>query len=170
MSSSILSNELFLFLWTQNTERQIFLKSDDEEYIDKMIEVGTRAPAMELLEVKPRISSMENECCSVKEIKRLHEENDLAINQYSTSKQMIEKMVFKCPLDKLYSVIASCNYNIQNRFCPVLVEVKDQIALMKSNGKPYLLQVWNLNGECVFERSLQKPVANWNINNDIFIF
>ena len=83
---------------------------------------------------------------------------------------MQKKLMFNCPLDRLYTVKASCNYNMQNSFCPVLVEIKDEVALQMNNNMAYLLQVWNLQGECVFERSLENPVSNWNINGDIFMF
>ena len=46
----------------------------------------------------------------------------------------------------------------------------DEVALLMNNNMAYLLQVWNLQGECVFERSLENPVSNWNINGDIFMF
>lgn len=105
-------------------------------------------------------------------IKNVHEEHSLKKNQCENPKEMLGKLSFKVPLDKLYRLVASCNYNVQNRFCPVLVEIKDKVALLANNEKPYLLQVWNLQGECVFERALEKPVANWNINifHDIFFF
>ena len=66
----------------------------------------------------------------LEEIKYLHDDNKLASNQYSDSKQMQEKLMFKCPLNRLYTVVASCNYNSQNPFCPVLVEIKDEVALL----------------------------------------
>ena len=78
--------------------------------------------------------------------------------------------MFRCPLNKLYTVKASCNYNTKNPFCPVLVEIIDEVALLMNNNMAYLLQVWNLQGECVFERALENPVSNWNINGDIFMF
>ena len=55
-------------------------------------------------------------------------------------------MEFKVPLDKLYKVVASCNYNITNYYCPVLIEVVDRKILAKNGGLPYLLQVWDKQG------------------------
>ena len=34
----------------------------------------------------------------------------------------------------------------------------------------YLLQVWTNKGEMIFEKPLQKSVANWNISDNIFVF
>ena len=55
-------------------------------------------------------------------------------------------MEFKVPLDKLYKVVASCNYNVSNLFCPVLVEVVDKMILAKNGGMPFLIQVWDRQG------------------------
>ena len=52
-------------------------------------------------------------------------------------------MEFKVPLDKLYKVLASCNYNVMNKYCPVLLEIEDETCLNKNGGKPFLLQVWD---------------------------
>ena len=33
-----------------------------------------------------------------------------------------------------------------------------------------MLQVWTDEGELIFERALHKPVSNWNISEEKFIF
>ena len=37
----------------------------------------------------------------------------------------MKDVMFKVPLHELYNVIASCNYNADNYFCPVLVRIID---------------------------------------------
>ena len=78
--------------------------------------------------------------------------------------------MYSIPLDKLYKVIASCQYNEKAEYCPVLVKIIDPTILMKNNQFPFLLQVWTLKGEMVFERPLRKPISNWNISYDKFVF
>ena len=63
--------------------------------------------------------------------------------------------MFKVPLHELYNVIASCNYNAENYFCPVLVKIIDQETLIKNDMYLYLLQVWSRKGEMVYERKLR---------------
>ena len=55
-------------------------------------------------------------------------------------------MEFLVPLDKLYKVHSSCTYNVMNKYCPILVEIEDEICLQKNGGKPFLLQVWDDQG------------------------
>jgi len=42
--------------------------------------------------------------------------------------------------------------------------------LTLNDNKPYLLQVWTQKGDMVFEKALHKPVCNWNITKDKFLF
>ena len=72
----------------------------------------------------------------------------------ATSKELLSKMEFIVPLKNIYRVIASCNYNVMNSYCPVLVKIKDPHVLAKNGGKPYLLQVWDREGQMLFERAL----------------
>ena len=76
----------------------------------------------------------------------------------------------QAPIKKLYKVIASCNYNENADFCPVLVEIIDDKILENNDGQPFLLQVWTKKGEMVFEMSFDHPVCNWNISNNKFVF
>ena len=52
----------------------------------------------------------------------------------------------------------------------MLVKIIDKTILLKNSNLPYLLQVWTIKGEMVFERSLSKPISNWNITSDYFVF
>ena len=82
----------------------------------------------------------------------------------------MKQVMFTVPLNRLYEVLASCQYNEDGYFCPVLVRIKDEKIRMKNNNFEYLLQVWNRKGEMVFERALRQPVCNWNISGNHFIF
>lgn len=104
-------------------------------------------------------------------IAELHKKWQLSEHQFKSSKEMLKKITFNVPLNKLYEVVASCNYNAQNVFCPVLIKIMDETAKIRNGtNRPYLLQVWNNKGEMAFERALQYPVSNWNIANDVFMF
>ena len=35
---------------------------------------------------------------------------------------------------------------------------------------PFLLQVWTIKGEMIFEKPLMKPVVNWNMSKDRLMF
>ena len=93
------------------------------------------------------ISDLKNEKYAKPDvIEERHRENRLEDNQFKTSKGLLNKMEFKVPLEKLYKVVASCNYNIANLYCPVLVEVIDKLILEKNGGMPFLIQVWDRQG------------------------
>ena len=78
--------------------------------------------------------------------------------------------MFRVPLNKLYELVGSCQYNEESDFCPVLVKVQDKKVIEFNGGKRFLLQVWDRNGQMVFERPLDEPVTNWNISGDTFVF
>lgn len=96
--------------------------------------------------------------------------NKLKHKQFKTAKDFMKGVMYNVPLNRLYKVLASCNYNEAGRFCPVIVEIIDQKILMINKGMPFLLQVWNRYGTMVFEKPLKKPITNWNISDDKFIF
>ena len=54
-----------------------------------------------------------------------HNENDLLTNQAKTSKDFMKKAMYSVPLEKLYKVMASCQYNEDADYCPVLVKIID---------------------------------------------
>ena len=78
--------------------------------------------------------------------------------------------MYEVPLDDLYEVVASCQYNSDGEFCPVLLKIIDKSIKRKNGGLPFLLQVWNKRGDMIFERALEKPCCNWNISGDVFLF
>ena len=102
--------------------------------------------------------------------RELHDANNLASHQFKKSKAMMRDIEFTVPIDELYKVVASCNYNINNYYCPVLVKIVDPVILSRNMSMPYLLQVWNRLGEMIFERPLKQPISNWNISGDKFMF
>ena len=78
--------------------------------------------------------------------------------------------MYSVPLNKLYEVVASCQYNEIADFCPVLIKiVNDEIYKVEDQHR-FLLQVWSKFGDMVFERKLRLPISNWNISDDKFIF
>ena len=95
------------------------------------------------------------EGANLADIRRKHEAYKLKSNQFSTAKDFMDKVMFSVPLNKLYQVIGSCNYNEDAEFCPVLVEIIDPIVLRNNNNLKFLLQVWNGNGDMVFEKPLR---------------
>ena len=46
----------------------------------------------------------------------------------------------------------------------MLVEIKDTSILEHNGGKKFLLQVWDIDGNMVYERSLSIPCCSWGIN------
>ena len=96
--------------------------------------------------------------------------NRLKDKQYRTAKEFMKDVMYQVPLNKLYQVLASCNYNESGNFCPALVKIIDPNILRINKNLPFLLQVWNRKGDMVFERPLKQPITNWNISDDKFIF
>ena len=64
------------------------------------------------------------------------------------------KVIYEVPLNKLYKVVASCAYEEGADFCPVLVKIIDEKILRLNDNKPFLLQVWTINGVMIFELPL----------------
>ena len=79
-------------------------------------------------------------------------------------------MEFEVPLNQLYEIVAGCFHTEGSNFCGVLVRIRDRKTLMLNDGKPYLLQIWKRGGTMVFEKSLNRPICNWNVTTDKFIF
>lgn len=55
----------------------------------------------------------------------LHKKNQLKVlnEKMTSSEAFMEHVMYKVPLKELYKVIASCQFNEQGKFCPVLVEL-----------------------------------------------
>ena len=73
-------------------------------------------------------------------------------------------------LSELYEIVAGCFHTEDSEFCGVLVRIVNHEVLDLNDQKPYLLQIWKREGTMLFEKSLTKPVCNWNITKDKFIF
>ena len=99
-----------------------------------------------------------------------HSKNSLEGHQFKIAKDFLNRAEFSVPLDKLYKVLASCNFNENNFYCPVLLQVVNSKIKEHAPDKDYLLQVWTKEGEMVFERALKYPVFNWNVTHDKLMF
>lgn len=51
----------------------------------------------------------------------------------------MKKVMYSVPLNKLYEVLASCQFNENADFCPVLVKIVDYKILEINENFPYLL-------------------------------
>ena len=124
----------------------------------EMIEMGediTTERVGLILQQPPEESNEENESryAKISEIAEAHEKNRLENNLFSSSKELLTELQFIVPLNGLYKLISSCNYNVSNTYCPVLVQIKDE-EIKDQSGKEYLLQVWDREGQMLFERPL----------------
>ena len=72
--------------------------------------------------------------------------------------KFLESLSYRIQLSKLYEIVSSCNYNLKNKWCPVILKIgsslnkEDRIKARINND--YLLQVWSVKGELIFERFL----------------
>lgn len=82
----------------------------------------------------------------------------------------MDKIAYHVPLEKLYEIVACCQFEEGAKFCPVLIKINDEDIIGASGGRPFLLQVWTEAGEMVFEKPLLTPPANWNISGDKLLF
>ena len=82
----------------------------------------------------------------------------------------MKQVSYQVPLNSLYKVVSSCMYEEDGNFCPVLIKIIDPEILRENKNKPYLLQVWTKYGQMVYEKSLDKPVANWNISEKMLVY
>ena len=55
------------------------------------------------------------------DILELHKTNKLSENQFGSSKEFMKQVMYSVPLDKLYRVMASCQFAEDSDFCPVLL-------------------------------------------------
>ena len=102
-----------------------------------------------------------------------------------TGKDYLEAIRFSIPLHDIFTVVDSCHYNYDEEYCPVLLKLgKDYDKHMLAPEEEakfahvhrYQLQIWKKGGDKIFEREIRasaahtKPVVNWNIFGDVFIF
>ena len=99
-----------------------------------------------------------------------HSANSLQGNRITSAKDLMQRVMYQVPLSRLYSIVASCQFDENARFCPILVKINDETIRKNNGGRSFLLQVWNLQGEMAFEKPLEKPVSNWNISNDVLLY
>ena len=52
----------------------------------------------------------------------------------------------------------------------MLVKIVDKDILQKNDNFPFLLQVWSIKGEMIFEKRMMKPPENWNISGNKLIY
>ena len=102
-------------------------------------------------------------------IKKSHEENTLLESQCKSAKEYLRKIRFEVPLDDLYQVSSSCQYDENSEFCPVLVEAKNEGIHDGPNDK-FMLQVWNRQGVMLYEKKMAMPNCKWNISGNMFVF
>ena len=68
-----------------------------------------------------------------------HEDNSLENCQFRSTSEFMNKVRYQVPLNELYEVQASCNYDEDGSFCPVLVKIIDETILRNNKMLPYLL-------------------------------
>jgi hypothetical protein len=73
------------------------------------------------------------------EMMTAHEENSLENCQFRSTSEFMNKVRYQVPLNELYEVQASCNYDEDGSFCPVLVKIIDETILRNNKMLPYLL-------------------------------
>ena len=83
---------------------------------------------------------------TLKQMRKAHADNGLTGNQCASAKGFMKKVMYQIPLRKLYQVVASCQYEEESDFCPVLVKINDETILKGNDSMPFLLQVWTING------------------------
>ena len=78
--------------------------------------------------------------------------------------------MYDVELHKLYEVMASSQYTEDSDFCPVMVKISNEDIIAENGGRQYLLQVWSIKGELVFEKPMEKPVTSWNVSRNKLLF
>jgi hypothetical protein len=67
----------------------------------------------------------------------------------------------------LIRVVKTCAYHSDMPYCPVILEIKHP-QLKEIFGGEYLLQVYNMNGESVFDKVLKCKLRKFSINVKIY--
>ena len=91
---------------------------------------------------------------SLEKIRQAHKKNNPETNQCKDSSDFMHKVMYSVPLNQLYEVVASCNYDEKSNFCPVLIRIVDEKIKSFNPGKHYLVQVWTREGQIIFERAM----------------
>ena len=78
--------------------------------------------------------------------------------QMPNAAEYINKIKFNVDVSQIYQICDSCNYNMENAFCPIILKLGPQMKTInsdsefKTNLKEYLLQVWDREGRMLYER------------------
>lgn len=107
----------------------------------------------------------------------------MKFREYKTGKAYLEAIRFSIPLHDIFTVVDSCHFNFDEQYCPVLLKLgkdydKHLIDADEEQSKVhrYQLQIWLKGGKKIYEREIrthsdfEKPIGNWNIFGDIFVF
>ena len=105
------------------------------------------------------------------------EANRLDKYQMSHAADYVNKIKFDVDVSELYKIIDSCHYNVDNKFCPIIVKLGKHMENLRQEGrikkkhlKDFMLQVWDRDGRLVYERQLNRPVRNWGTFGDVLVF
>lgn len=60
---------------------------------------------------------------------------------------------------ELYTIKGTCHYHENMNYCPILVQIQNEIVKYH-NGAKYLLQVWSKDNKKVYEKPLRCKFAN----------
>jgi hypothetical protein len=75
----------------------------------------------------------------------------------STSRDFMDEVTYEVPLKGLYRVQKTCSSNEGCPFQAVLLQIRDKRLRLMYGNATHLIQVWNKNGEMVYQRSLNTP-------------
>lgn len=85
-------------------------------------------------------------------------------DQMTTSDRFIHELTQRVNLKNLYTIVGVCNFNVNARWCPVLLRIGEHLKKTETDCS-MLLQVWDTQGRCVFEKPLAdgSRIVNWFI-------
>ena len=139
--------------------------NDSSPQLDEMIEMANRTPD-------------ETIYANLNEI-RSNNRMDKFLN-IDDPRRFLDEAVYDIKLHDLYEIIAACLSSDKSYWCPILVRtgnvLKNQNAYdnadfrLQTELKPYLLQIWDMKGNMVFESQLEKLVQSWSLQDDNFLF
>ena len=118
---------------------------------------------------KENRSQRPNDSCLALKTRLEYDLRQFESDKMSKGVDYINKIKYDVPLDNLYKIIDSCNYAEGNKYCPVILAVGKDIK-PQQRLTDYLLQVWDRQGQMLYERQLHRKLKNWGIFGDIFLF
>ena len=60
------------------------------------------------------------------EILEAHRLNSLQDSNIRTAKDLMQSVMYQVPLSRLYTIMASCQFDESSKFCPMLVMINDE--------------------------------------------